>query len=106
MDIETATMTASPVFQSPVSSNTISVVEIGAPRTAAATAPIPASAYNVSDPDTFGKVAVAVNPKARPSRAPTMSDGENMPPPIRPPMVIATAATLMAQNTTASCHRI
>ena len=43
-DIETATITARPVCQSPVSSNTISVVEIGAPSTAAATAPIPASA--------------------------------------------------------------
>ncbi len=78
VDIETATMAANPVCQSPVSSNTISVVEIGAPRTAAATAPIPASAYSVSDPDTFGKVAVAVSPKASPSKAPTMIDGENM----------------------------
>jgi hypothetical protein len=44
VDSDTATMTASPVCQSPVSSNTISVVEIGAPSTAAATAPMPASA--------------------------------------------------------------
>jgi hypothetical protein len=44
VDIDTATITASPVCQSPVSSNTISVVEIGAPSTAAATAPMPASA--------------------------------------------------------------
>ena len=44
VDIDTDTITASPVCQSPVSSNTISVVEIGAPSTAAATAPIPASA--------------------------------------------------------------
>ena len=40
----TDTITARPICQSPVSSNTISVVEIGAPRTAAATAPIPAKA--------------------------------------------------------------
>jgi len=40
----TAANTASPVCQSPVSSKTISEVEIGAPSTAAATAPMPASA--------------------------------------------------------------
>ncbi len=44
MEVETATITARPVCQSPVNSNTIRVVEIGAPKTAAATAPMPASA--------------------------------------------------------------
>ena len=44
VDMDTATITARPVCQSPVSSNTISVVEIGAPSTAAATPPMPAKA--------------------------------------------------------------
>ena len=44
VEVETATITASPVCQSPVSSKTMSVVETGAPSTAAATAPIPARA--------------------------------------------------------------
>ena len=44
VEIETVTRTASPVAQSPVSSKTIIVVEIGAPSTAAATPPMPASA--------------------------------------------------------------
>ena len=41
---DTATITAKPVCQSPVNSKTMSVVEIGAPNTAADTAPIPARA--------------------------------------------------------------
>ena len=44
VETETDTITASPVCQSPVSSKTINMVEIGAPRTAAATAPMPAKA--------------------------------------------------------------
>ena len=43
-----------------------------------------------------------MSPKASPVSAPTISEGENTPPPIRPPMVIATAATLTTANTTAS----
>ena len=66
VDMLTATITARPVCQSPVSSNTINVVEIGAPNTAAATAPIPAKAYSDEDPDTSGSNPVAIRPKPRP----------------------------------------
>ena len=52
-----------------------------------------------TDPETFGKMAVAINPKASPNKAPTISEGEKMPPPMRPAMVIATATTFMMQKT-------
>ena len=46
---------------------------------------------------------VAIRPNASPDSAPTISEGENMPPPMRPPKVIATAAVFSTVNTIASC---
>jgi hypothetical protein len=54
-------------------------------------------------PDTSGRIAVAISPKASPASAPTISEGEKTPPPIRPAMVIATATVLIAAKTIASC---
>jgi len=83
--MDTATNTANPVCQSPVISNTIKVVEIGAPKTDAATAAIPAMAYMLAPPDKCGKTDVAISPNAKPVNAPIINDGEKTPPPMRPP---------------------
>ena len=71
---------------------------MGAPKTAAATAPIPANAYKVSDPEAVGKIEVANNPKPKPVKAPSINEGENIPPPIRPAIVTTTATTLIIAN--------
>lgn len=81
VEMETVNITASAICQSPVNSNTIKVVDIGASNTAAATAPIPAKAYNVTVPETSGKTLVAINPKANPVSAPIIKAGESTPPP-------------------------
>ena len=64
---------------------------------------MPASAYSVTDPDTSGNTPVAIRPKASPVSAPTISDGENTPPPMRPAMVIATAITLITAKIITCC---
>ena len=48
------------------------------------------------------EIPVAMIPNAKPVSAPTMSEGEKTPPPMRPPMVIATAKTLRQTKITAS----
>ena len=57
----------------------------------------------MAEPETSGNSPVAIWPKASPVSAPTISEGEKTPPPNRPPMVIATAAVLIAAKTMASC---
>ncbi len=49
----------------------------------------------------MGKSWIASSPKAEPVSAPSISEGEKMPPPMRPAMVMATAAALTTAKTTA-----